>query len=249
MFNPIAFIIAAGVITGLLFGIVELDRNKFQNDIKNFETSFSVYEKSQSDINRNVVIKSATVILAVDVSDELWFPVIDNALSVLIKKKDWVLVNALYNLNVKVEYLGSTNDYHDIYFSNKAINLIGKYYKDEDFKRKFKQLNHAKALYLVSAGEKELAEGNLNKAYNLFAKAGITYRNKAVYVKGLAVHYGCSNLAEVWGGLVTVNKHFEGSVLKPDKITLTNNEIAKARLELKKDILPTIDESCPIFNN
>ena len=227
----------------------------FDNEKKigDFKKSFIAYEGSQSSINRDAVIKTATDVLLVrsffEENEEDWLSVIDNAQSILIKKGDWDLVNDLYSLDFKVRT--ATLSYKDrfISFSPNTINLIGKYYGEEDFNSKFDRVNYAKGDYLIDAGNAELEQGNLNKAYNLFAEAGITDNDTATYAKGLAAHYGCSNLVEAWGGLTRWKKVFKGDELEPTKVTLTNSEIAKARINITKRILPTIDESCPIFNN
>ncbi|KXS55121.1 MAG: hypothetical protein AWU57_467 [Marinobacter sp. T13-3] len=101
----------------------------------------------------------------------------------------------------------------------------------------------------IIVGRYAREQGDLHAAYTHFVTAAQHDDYYASYPRGLAKHYGCNALAQIWGELSTDYEIFPGAPLDGQPIALTAREILQARIALRKGELPTIPETCALHPN
>jgi len=99
---------------------------------------------------------------------------------------------------------------------------------------------------LKAIGHHSREVGNLESAYNAYARAALDSHRAAELVRGLTHHYGCGDLYRIWGELTDGRAYLDGEALTLSAPQLSHRELVKARIALRNGQIPDIPESCPL---
>jgi len=85
---------------------------------------------------------------------------------------------------------------------------------------------------LAHRGLAELQQGMPRTAYETFTEAALNDRSFAKYPRSMALQFGCTDLYSIWGALTDQTVSFGTAALPPERRTLNNAELYKARQAL-----------------
>lgn len=97
---------------------------------------------------------------------------------------------------------------------------------------------------IKNIGEVAYHKGELFESYRFFERAALSDSRFAKYPKGMAFHYGCSDLNAIWGELTTDHEHFNGEAFPASELKMPRKELMAARINLRKGIAPVVPDDC-----
>ncbi len=122
----------------------------------------------------------------------------------------------------------------------------GATFRDLSAKALWKSYNGSDPELLELVGKEAVRTGDLMEAYQSFAAAGVADAEYASLARGLAQHYGCADLFNIWGEITKWHSAFPGESIELSESNLSHKELVKARLALRKGTPPEVPEQCPI---
>tara|TARA_B100000508_G_C11444562_1_gene270671 strand:+ start:103 stop:852 length:750 start_codon:yes stop_codon:yes gene_type:complete len=100
---------------------------------------------------------------------------------------------------------------------------------------------------LAHRGLAELQQGMPRTAYETFTDAALIDRSFAKYPRSMALQFGCTDLYSIWGALTDKTVSFGTAALPPERRTLNNAALYKARQALLDGSEPTEAGSCTLL--
>lgn len=100
---------------------------------------------------------------------------------------------------------------------------------------------------LAHRGLAELQQGMPRTAYETFTEAALIDPSFAKYPRSMALQFGCTDLYSIWGALTDKTVSFGTAALPPERRTLNNAALYKARQALLDGTEPSEAGSCTLL--
>lgn len=149
-----------------------------------------------------------------------WWKLQAKAQRVLIHDEQWETLSTLYRNGISA--------------SDEAQALILSTYKGSD----------AELLEVMGWGAYH--SGEIHQAYKAFEGAALAENSRAELLRGMAYHYGCADLYQIWGELTEYRRSFKGDAIPLSEPGISRRKLVEARMNLRKGRAPEIPEQCPI---